>query len=110
MRIRLNKIKKFLGELALIIAKHTFLSCLFLFLLALIFGGFLLYEYIIKTQRAVPEITEKPFLLEEKTYQEVLETWQVQEKKFREANSKKYSNPFEKPTLEEVTPEEELTE
>jgi len=102
----IDEIKKFLGKFFLIIAKYAFLSCLFLFLLALIFGGFFLYEYIIKAQRATPEITEKPFLLEEKTYQEILETWQIQERKFREADSKEYSNPFKKP----VSSEEELTE
>ena len=94
MKIKLDKTKKFLGNFLLITAKQSFLSCLFLFVLALIFGGFLFCQYIIKAQTAKIEITEKPFLLNEETHQEVLRIWQVREKKFSEADSKEYSNPF----------------
>lgn len=110
MRIRIKKIKKFLGKLFLTIAEHVFGACLFLFFLALILGGFLFYKYNILTQRAELEVLNQSFLIKEKTYQEVLKVWQEHERRFQEAYLKEYPDPFQKPisTSEEVP--EELTE
>ena len=115
MRVKINikKIKKNLGKLPLAIVKHIFLACLFLFFLSLIFGAILFYKYNILFQRAELEVLEKPFLSEEKTYQEVLEVWQEHERIFKEADFKEYPDPFRKLVLvtEEVPEEtEELTE
>ncbi len=113
IKIRIGKIKKILGELLSTIAKHVFLACLFLFFLSLIFGAILFYKYNILFQRAELEVLEKPFLSEEKTYQEVLEVWQEHERIFKEADFKEYPDPFRKSVLipEEVPGEtEELTE
>lgn len=88
---------------------HLFLGCLAFFLLALIFGAILFYKYNILAQRAELEILANPILLKEDTYQEVLKVWQEYERKFEEADTKVYSDPFKKPT---ILPEErgELTE
>lgn len=106
--MKIEQIKKILEKLFLVIAEHAFLASLLLFFLALIFGGFLFYKYDILAQKAGPEIFKEPFLFKEKTYQEVLRVWRENEKKFEEADSKKYPNPFEKPIpTEEETPGEE---
>ena len=107
MKIKTSQIRKTLEKLSLAIAQHAFLACLFLFLLSLIFGGFLFYEYSILAQKVVPEALDTSALLKEEAYQRVLEVWQEHERISQEADFKEYPNPF----LESVpSPEEELTE
>lgn len=103
------KLKKFLVRLPWIIAEHAFLACLFLFVLALIFGGLSFYKYNILAQRVELETLDQSLLLKEKIYQEILAIWQEQEKRFDEADSKEYPNPFEElvPPHEEEVPEED---
>ena len=69
----------------------TFLALL---LIALILGGLIFYKYSILTGKEEPTISEKPPQFEEKTYQTVLKTWQEKEKRFEEADSKTYPDPF----------------
>lgn len=78
-------------------AQHLFLSCLVIFILTLILGGVLFYRYSFLALRIKPE-SGGPFLLDEKTYQEVLNVWQEKEKKFNEADLKNYPDPFENAT------------
>jgi len=99
------KLRKFLGKLSLTIAQHAFLACLFLFLLALVFGTFLFYKYYISAQKAELGLLDRSVLLREKAYQEVLRVWQEQEKRFEETDFKEYPDPFMAPASEE-----ELTE
>lgn len=106
IKIKIPQLKKFLDKLSLVIAQHAFLACLFLFLLSLIFGGFLFYRYSISVQEVEPEALDKSVLLKEEAYQEVLEVWQEHERISQEADFKKYPNPF----LESVPFPEELTE
>lgn len=94
MKIKIRKFKKFLRNLPLAIAKHAFLACLFLFFLALIFGGLLFYKYSILTQKTNLEDLSWGFSLEEETYQQVFKAWQEQDRKFQEADFKEYPNPF----------------
>ena len=91
---RINKVKKFLGKVPLIITMHAFWACLILFILSLIFGANLFYKYSILAQRAEPESLEQTVLFKEKTYQKVLGIWQEREKRFQEADFKEYSDPF----------------
>lgn len=91
---RINKVKKFLGKLPLIITTHAFWACLILFILSLIIGVDLFYKYNILAQRAEPEGLEQTVLFKERTYQKVLEIWQEREKRFQEADFKEYPNPF----------------
>jgi len=114
-KIKIGKLKEFLGKLPLVLAQHSFLTCLFLFFSALIFGGFLFYKYSFLAQKVEPELLST-FLLKEKIYQDVLESWQRQEEKFNEADFKEYPNLFKEAVVfleegEESAPEEseELT-
>jgi predicted neutral ceramidase superfamily lipid hydrolase len=94
-RIQLNKIREFLKKLPRILAEQAFISFLVLLLLALILGGLIFYKYSILVQKEKLEVPEGPIQFKEKTYQEVLKIWQEREKKFEEANSKQYLNPFD---------------
>ncbi|MBZ9578091.1 hypothetical protein KJA13_03645 [Patescibacteria group bacterium] len=94
MKIGIKKFKKFLEKLSLSIAQHAFLACLFLFLLSLIFGGFLFYKYSILAQKVEPEALDRFVLLKEGAYQEVLGVWQEHERISQEADFKEYPNPF----------------
>ncbi len=94
MRIKIKKTKKFLTKLPLIVAKHAFWACLFLFFLDLLLGGLLFYKYSILAQRAELEDLVEPPLLNEKTYQQVLKVWQEQEQRFLQTDSKEYPDPF----------------
>lgn len=105
MKIKLNKIKKRLRKLLFFPITHLFLTALLLFFLALIIGGFSFYKYVFLTQR-VEILVKTSELLKENIYQEVLRTWQEQEKKFKEIDLKEYTNPFE----EKIFESEELTE
>lgn len=94
MKVKINKTRKFLGKLPLIITTHAFWACLILFILSLILGANLFYKYNILAQRAEPESLEQTVLFKEKTYQKVLEIWQEREKRFQQADFKEYPDLF----------------
>ena len=94
-----DQTKKNLKKLPSIIAKHTFLACLILLLLALVLGSFLYYKYYVLAQKAELEISGRLFPLKQEIYQEVLNIWQENERIFKESEFKKYPNPFEKRIL-----------
>jgi hypothetical protein len=96
-KIEIVQIKKIFEKFVLIVAKHIFLDCFLIFLLALSIGWFSYYKYNIIIQKAEAESVERPFLLEESDYREVISFWQKDEKRFKEADSKKYTSLFEKP-------------
>lgn len=91
---RINKVKKPLSKVPLIITRHAFWACLILFILSLAIGANLFYKYSILAQRAEPESLEQAVLFKGKTYQKVLKIWQEREKRFQEADFKEYPNPF----------------
>jgi len=106
IKINRKQLKKILNNLLLITVHHLFLGCLTFFLFALILGAILFYKYNILAQRTEREILGKPVLLKEDTYQEVLKVWQEQERRFEEADTKEYLDPFKKPVV--VLEEEKL--
>ena len=91
---RINKTKKSLSKMPLIITTHAFWVCLILFILSLAIGANLFYKYSILAERVEPEELEQTVLFKERTYQKVLKAWQEREKRFQEADFKEYSNPF----------------
>jgi len=91
---KINKLKKSLSKVPLIIAAHAFWACLILFILCLAIGADLFYKYSILAQRAEPESLEQVVFFKENTYQQVLKIWQEREKRFQETDFKEYSNPF----------------
>lgn len=91
---KINKVKKILSKVPLIIATYAFRTCLILFILSLAIGADLFYKYNILAQRTEPESSEQAVFFKEKTYRQVLEIWQEREKRFQEADLKEYSDPF----------------
>lgn len=93
-RIKFSKIKQFLKKLPRILAKNAFLTFLFLFFGALIFGGFLFYQCTILVQKT--EITPSKELVQfnKKLYQKVLIEWDKREKIYKETDLKELFNPF----------------
>ena len=94
-RIKLNKIKIVFEKTLRELVENSFLTFLGLFLIALILGFILFYQYSILAGKITPESSEKPLSLDEKTYQKVLDKWQERESNFLEAETKEYTNPFE---------------
>lgn len=76
------------------VAKHPFLYSFALFLISILLGGLMLYKYVYLADRIAINAPEASFLIEQGAYQKVLQTWQEQEVKFNEADSRIYSNPF----------------
>jgi len=108
-KFKIKEIKQFLKKLPRTLGKRSFLTFLGLLLIALIFSGFIFYKYSFLAEKEKLEVLEKPLKFNEKVYQEVLKIWQEKEKKFEEANFKKYPNPFQ-PILEEKKLSKERTE
>jgi len=94
---QITKIKKF----PWILAEHAFLTFLFFLFLVLILSGSIFYKYSILVEKKEPEILEKTFQFEEKTYQGILKEWQEREEKFEKALEKEYLNPFQEIKKEE---------
>ncbi len=105
MRIyTLNKIKVFLKKLPRILGERAFLTFLGLLFLSLIFGGFLFYYYDISIRRQKTEVQFKPERFKEEIFNNVLKGWEERGKKFKEAEVKEYSNPFQLPIFNATTP------
>lgn len=93
-KIKLNKAKIFFQGLPRKLAEKSFPTFFILFLISLIFGGLLFYQYGILSKKVKIEITEKPLQFKEKTYQGVLKIWQDREKRFEEAGLNNYPDLF----------------
>ena len=93
-KIQLKKFEVFLKKLPRILAERVFLTFLGLLILSLIFGAFLFYKYNFLIKKIEPQITERPLKFKEKTYEDVLKSWQEREERFKEAEFKEYPNPF----------------
>lgn len=87
----LKKIKK----IPSFIAKHIFEFSLFALLLTLIIGVILFYKYSILAQKIGIESLPQTCLLEEKSYQKVLDIWTKNEQTFNQADSENYYDIFD---------------
>lgn len=87
-------IKKIFKTLPMVLAKRAFGFFLVLLLFSLIAGGFLFYKYSILAEKTTPQALEQPVQFKQDIYQEVLDEWQNQEKRFIQAETKIYPNPF----------------
>jgi len=76
------------------IALHTLFTSLFFIFLALIFGVFLYFKYIVQLEEKEPEIILKQPEFSEETYKEVIDLWQNREKILEEIDLRDYPNPF----------------
>ena len=93
-KIQLKKFVVFLKRLPRILGEKAFLTFLGLMIFSLIFGAFLFYKYSFLTKKIEPQITESSLKFKEKTYEDVLKSWQEREERFEGADLKEYPNPF----------------
>ena len=93
-KIKVKKIKEFLKRLPQTLGEKAFFVFLGLLLIALIFGGIIFYQYNVLVKEIEVQIIEEPFQFQEKTYQDILKTWQEREERFKASSIKQYSNPF----------------
>jgi hypothetical protein len=92
--MKLSKFTSFFTGLPRKIAENAFIGFLVLFLIALIFSGLLFYKYYFLVERAEVSQPEELIQLKEKTIEQVLQAWQTRERRFIQADSKQYPNPF----------------
>lgn len=93
-KIKLNKIIIFFRKAPRVMAERAFFSFLLLFLISLILGGLIFYQYNILTKRKEVTQLENFLQFKEKTYEDVLDIWREREKIFKEAGTKKYFDIF----------------
>lgn len=103
-KIKLNKIITFSRKVPRAIAERAFLYFLLLFLISLILGGLIFYQYNILTKRKEVMRAGNSLQFEEKAYEDVLKIWQEREKIFKEAGTKKYFDIFKAKSLEVQSP------
>jgi len=103
MKIKLDKIKNFLGEIPIILTKKPFLTLMVLIFVAFIFGGIVFYKFCYLVERAELQIVERPLSLREDILKEILEEWVAREETLEEIGHKEYPNPFQRPLPEELT-------
>ncbi len=99
MKIKISKIssgcfKSFIFS----IGKHFGLGCVFVLILSLIFGCFLYYKFsYYREKNSLSSETMFPF--NESMYKKALRFWEEDEKRFNEADSKEYIDPFRIPVI-----------
>jgi len=93
-KIQIKKIGSFLEKLPRILGERAFLTFLGLLIFSLVLGALTFYEYNLLAKKIEPQITERPLKFKEKTYEDVLKSWQEREERFKEAEFKEYPNPF----------------
>ena len=93
-KIETKRIKDFFRKFSRFIGERFFLSFLLFVILALIVGGFVLYQYAFLVDRIDFNTQEKPVFFNEDIYKKVLEEWQNREREFQEIESRQYPNPF----------------
>ena len=94
-KIRVEKIKDKLNKWLRVLAGNTFLTFLALFIISLIIGALIFVRCSILIEMPAENIGEdKIFKFESKTYQKILQEWQLKNERFSKINKKKYPNPF----------------
>jgi hypothetical protein len=94
-KIKFNKIKNFLNRLLRMLAEHSFLTFLGLFIISLALGVLIFFQYSALIEAPAGKTgEEKSFRLETKAYQDIKDEWAREKEVFSRAEAKKYSNPF----------------
>jgi len=93
-KLKTKKIIDFFKKLPRTLGERSFLTFFILLIFALIFGAIVFYKYSFLVQKKEPEVSETPLKFQEKNYEAVLKIWQEKEKRFGEADSKIYPDPF----------------
>jgi len=92
--IKLKQIKIFIKKLPKKLAEKAFLTFLGLFVLSLIFGGFIFYKYSINPQSESVEGRKIGLKFKSEIYQKILQVWQNNEEQFEKTDAKQYPNLF----------------
>ena len=103
MKIGLKKAKNLFFKSALVIAENIFWACLCLLTLSLVIGILLFYNYAIFDKSEEFQVNSR-LELDEEEYKNVLDVWDNNSKKFKDADTKIYFNPFYNPSAP-ATPE-----
>lgn len=92
--IKFKEIKIFLKKLPKKLAKKAFFTFLGLFLLSLIFSGFVFYSYSIVPKKKILESAKTGLEFKSEIYQEILQIWQNKEEQFEQTDVKQYPDLF----------------
>lgn len=92
--IKLKQIKAFVKKLPKKLAGKAFSTFLGLFVLSLIFGGFIFYKYSINHKPEPIEDGKIGLKFKSETYQKILQVWQNKEEQFEKIDTKEYFNLF----------------
>lgn len=76
------------------LAERSLATIVFLFLIVLILGALLFYQYDILAKNAEPKSGGEQIRFQQELYQQVLQEWQAREARFIQAGSQDYINPF----------------
>lgn len=85
-----NSYRAFLTKLA----ERPLTTIIFLFLIVLVLGAILFYQYDILTKNAEPKGGGESIRFQQELYHQVLQEWQAREARFAQAGSQDYINPF----------------
>ena len=91
---RIKKIKESFKKIFLKVGENPLPAFFVLILLALVFGVLIFYQYSFLAEKKEPQVIEKPLQFKEDLYQKFFAEWQVRQKNFDEADSKKYRDLF----------------
>jgi hypothetical protein len=86
--------KLFLFKLPWMAARHAFLACIAIFLISFLIGVVIFSKNYFSIQVKKAEVVEDKSYFNERSYSQLLIYWQENEKRFNEADSKIYPNPF----------------
>ena len=95
--LKLMRIKKLLKELPTFLAVHAFLAFLTFFLLDLILSGIIFYKYNILLGKEGSGVFYTQSQFKENSLNNIMGILEERDKKFNEADSKQYLNPFQVP-------------
>ncbi|MBU2545432.1 hypothetical protein KKC65_03225 [Patescibacteria group bacterium] len=93
-KIEIKKTERFVRKAPLFIAKHIFEFSLIALFLSLAIGVIVFYKYNILDQRIDLNNLPQTCLLEENSYQRILDVWEENEQMFNQADSRDYRNIF----------------
>lgn len=77
-----------------VIGMHAFLTVIILIIIDIIFGGFLIYKYVILAEENMPAINNTDFQFKDSAYQGILTEWQTKDQKLTDFSAKEYKSPF----------------
>lgn len=92
---KFKKIKEFSKKIIFKLAENSLLVLVVLILITFLLGGLMFYKYSFLAEKKTPQIAPKSLKFKEDLYQKILETWQLRQKKFDEADLKEYPDLFQ---------------